>query len=155
MAVPRTKHPELANLRHGMARTPVYKVWDSMMQRCYNPKCHAFPEYGGRGIDVDQLWHKFIPFYADMGWPPTPHHTIERIDNSLGYSKTNYCWATMKEQARNRRNTRLLSWNGTTQCVKDWALEFHMKPVTLFARLRRGMSLEQAITTPLRPLFPG
>ena len=116
------------------------------MQRCYNPQNTSYRYYGARGIDVYQEWHQFIPYFNDVGLPPSPSHSIERIDNSRGYSKDNCRWATAKEQARNRRNTRLLTWNNKTQCIKDWADEFHIKPVTVYARLYRGLSLEQALS---------
>lgn len=75
-----------ANKKHGMTGTREYRSWDSMMQRCNNPKNDRYADYGGRGIHVCQEWHDFTNFYADMGDRPDGA-TLDRIDNELGYSR--------------------------------------------------------------------
>lgn len=82
--------------------TAAYSSWQMMKNRCLNPRAEDWAYYGGRGITIDPRWHKFEPFLADMGPRPTPWHTLERVDNSLGYSKGNCIWATRQAQARNR-----------------------------------------------------
>ena len=91
---------------HGKSRSNEYRIWDSMVRRCHSETHHAYSNYGGRGISVCDKWRTFEGFYEDMGDKPSSM-TLERIDNSLGYSKDNCKWATMTEQSRNRRTTKL------------------------------------------------
>ena len=96
---------ELARARkeHGMADTPVYRVWQAMKNRCYNPKQRAYPYYGGRGISVCGRWREsFSSFLSDMGMPPTGM-SLDRIDNDGNYEPGNCRWATTLQQRHNRR----------------------------------------------------
>ena len=93
-------------ITHGMSRSNEYRVWDSMIRRCHSPNHAAFKEYGARGIEVCDKWRAFEGFFEDMGNQPAGM-TLERKDNELGYSKDNCKWATVAEQARNRRSTKL------------------------------------------------
>jgi hypothetical protein len=112
-----------------MANSHEYRVWDSMVGRCHRVTHHAFKSYGGRGIFVCNEWRTFEKFYADMGAQPKDM-TLERLDNSQGYDKENCVWASVTEQARNRRTTkldvekvatikRLLGENVTQQKIAD------------------------------------
>lgn len=86
-----------------MSKPDWYNCWANMKQRCLNENHPRFHLYGGRGIGVDERWLKSSNFYEDMGDRPSRHHSIERVDNSRGYSKDNCIWATQTVQCQNRR----------------------------------------------------
>lgn len=135
--------------RHGFtargARRSEFNIWMSMRARCENANHVNFKDYGGRGIAVCSRWQIFDNFLADMGNRP-PNATIDRIKNNLGYEPGNCQWATRKQQGFNKRNNRMLIYDGRTQTLTAWAEEFGIKPSTLWARLNLSWSIEQALT---------
>lgn len=136
---------------HGMQGSPEYGVWKGMKKRCYKLKARGYRNYGGRGIKVCERWlHSFKAFHDDMGDRPSKAHSIDRIDGDGDYEPGNCRWATCAEQNRNRRDNRNMTFQGKTMCLKDWADLYRMRKVTLYERLDRGMSLEEALTTPVR-----
>ena len=119
--------------KHGKFGTPEYWVWHAMLQRCGNPNNKAFNHYGARGIKVVARWKKFENFLADMGSRPSPKHSIERRNNNKGYSPSNCYWATIAQQANNKRNTLLV---GGLPLV-EWARKNKMPYTTAYARYRK------------------
>lgn len=102
--MPRKKYPWPRSV---VQKMPEYIAWDNMRRRCRDPKYHAAHRYSGRGITVDPRWDDFLVFLRDMGYRPSPHLTLERLDNDLGYSKDNCVWDTKSAQARNRVTSKL------------------------------------------------
>lgn len=99
---------------HGQSSTKLYRTWCAMKQRCYNPRQKkSYPHYGGQGVRVCDAWlHSFERFRHDMGEPPTPLHTIDRIDPRGDYEPRNTRWASQHEQMTNTRRARRLRWQG-------------------------------------------
>ena len=134
--------------RHGFAGTPVYQIWQAVKQRCCNPKSRHYGYYGGRGITICPEWRdSFLAFYRDMGDPPTPGHQVERINNNKGYEPGNCRWATRDEQMRNTRRCRLITFDGRTMVLTDWAKELGISPNTLRVRISQW-GVEKALSTP-------
>ncbi len=141
--------------KHGFARTGTrtteYIIWRGMIQRCYDKNAINFHTYGGQGITVCDEWrHDFPAFFRDMGSRPSKKHSIDRIDNKNGYFKDNCRWATSQEQSSNTRRNVFLTFNGETHTIWQWAAKIGLKPMTLHNRVRRGWSIEDCLTKPLR-----
>ena len=127
-----------------------YVVWSSMLKRCSNPNTKQYADYGGRGISVCERWNKFENFIADMGPRPSDQHSIDRRDNDGNYDPTNCRWATMIEQQRHKRSNRIITANGKSMCLVEWAEQLGVKPRTLQARLQKGWADHDAINQPFR-----
>lgn len=136
-----------ANIRHGQHGTGAHTSWMSMRQRCLNPKCPAFPSYGGRGITICPRWDRFENFLDDMGQRP---HGLEldRIDVNGNYEPSNCRWATQLQQGRNQRKTRFATINGATKPLTEWADHYGINRKTLETRLRAGWPVEDALSRP-------
>lgn len=132
--------------KHGAARTPLYTVWRAILARCNRPSCKAWQWYGRRGVQC--RFQSFEEFRDALGDPPGPGWTVDRIDNNGHYEASNIRWATWQEQSRNTRRNRILTFNGKSQPMADWSKELGLARGILAARLKRGWSVERALTTP-------
>lgn len=125
-----------------------YRIWHTMKERCLNPNATGYAHWGGRGITICPKWcDDYRAFLADVGRRPGPGYSIDRIDNERGYEPGNVRWSTVKEQARNRRSNRLLTFNGETKCVAEWAEAVGLTSDCLLQRVVAGWSTERALTT--------
>src|SRR5690606_30184289 len=138
--------------KHGAtvgSKTSEYTVWSGMKHRCLNPDAKFFSHYGGRGITVCERWMKFENFLEAMG-PRPKGFTLERIDNSKGYSKENCVWASRKQQSNNNRRNRVIEVDGVSKTATQWAEQRGIRPGTILNRLFKGWSPVEAVSTPLR-----
>lgn len=127
---------------------PEYRVWKGLRQRCQNPHEQYYSNYGGRGITYHPSWDDFEVFLADVGRRPGREYSLDRIDNNGNYEPGNVRWATRDIQRRNARNIRILSFDGRSQVIADWAAELDIPRDVLYGRLRWGWSIKEALTTP-------
>lgn len=127
--------------KHGGCGTATYRVWRSMISRCYEPVNTSYKYYGGRGIKVCARWRSsFAAFLKDMGERPAGKE-IDRIDNNGNYEPRNCRWATRKQQNRNTRHNHNVTHNGKTQPVSAWAEELGVSRKVIYGRLRRGQPI--------------
>ena len=131
-------------VRDGVSKDPAYRAWAAMIMRCVNPKVNNYHSYGGRGITVCNRWRDFRNFIADMGPRPSSKHTIERRNNDLGYDADNCYWATRFQQSRNTGRNKTITVLGIVLILKDAAIKYGIIYSTLCARIRRGISIEDA-----------
>ncbi len=123
-----------------------------MRERCLSPASDAYKNYGGRGIKICERWSYFENFVSDMGDKPE-NMTLDRIETNGDYSPGNCKWSTKQEQARGRRKTRWFIIDGCRLCLVDVAEKYNIKRKTLEQRLKTGMPIEKAITTPIGNLY--
>lgn len=136
---------------HGMSGTPEFKIWVWMLDRCTNVNSPSYAKYGGRGISVCERWGTFESFHADMGNRPTPEHSIERVNNDLGYGPDNCVWATRRVQMRNTRRNRKYAHVGEALTLVEWGERLEIDPNTLWMRIHGyDWSVERALTTPVQ-----
>lgn len=145
------------HLTHGHSSSRLYGIWNAMKQRCNNPNVKEYNFYGGRGIKVCDEWsHDYTSFerwMLDNGYSEEEKRgkcTLDRIDVNGDYCPENCRLATQKQQANNTRKNRLLTYNGSTKTVSEWADFMGMNANTLRSRLSYGWSVERCLTQPIR-----
>jgi hypothetical protein len=119
-----------------------------MLNRCRNPNQQNYYLYGGRGITVCDRWLKFEHFLADMG-EKLPGMTLDRKDNEGNYEPSNCRWVDIHTQANNKRNNHVLTLDGFSLTIAQWARKTGLKRTTILERINTyGWTTEQALTLP-------
>ncbi len=137
------------NRTHGLSNSRTYRSWNMMLQRCNNPTMESYKYYGEKGITVYKQWYKFDAFLADMGERPTGT-SLERRDNNGNYEPSNCYWGTPIQQANNKGNNHLITYNNCTQTLQMWARELNCHHTTILQRLKYGWGIEKTLSTPIR-----
>lgn len=136
----------------------LYRVWQGMKERCYNKNNKAYKSYGGKGIKVCPEWeHNYLCFKAwayENGYDDNAHYlkcTLDRIDNGKDYSPDNCRWVyDFKEQCRHKTTNNLISYNGETHCLQEWAEILGIHYSALAQRQRAGWSDEEIVKIPYK-----
>lgn len=143
------------NYKHGCAtenkKTTEYRIWSGMKYRCINTKNPSYHKYGGRGIMCCDRWlNSFEAFIEDMGMRPTMQHSLDRINNEGNYEPANCRWATLEEQANNKRDTLFFTdKKGVTKCLADWCKESVVKYSVVKTRMVScNWEIDDAISKP-------
>ena len=139
----------MAILSQGLCRDNAAEhcAYNNAKQRCTNPKNCKFPSYGARGIEF--RFACFKDFFALLGKRPSAEHQLDRIDTDGHYEAGNVRWATRKENNRNRRNNRVLTYKGQTKSLAEWSEQTGIAWSTLRCRLDSGWAAEQAVEAPI------
>lgn len=136
--------------KHGLSKTRLHRIWHSMYCRCYYKSTNQYKNYGGKGIKVCEEWKHMQGFLNFYNWAINNGYkenlTLDRIDNNKDYSPNNCKWSTSKEQSNHKTNNVYYTFKGKTQTSKQWCNEYKISQTTLNDRLKRGWTLEQALT---------
>lgn len=141
--------------RHGKRYSRIYDLHKSMVDRCNRKTAHEYENYGGRGIKVCDEWMDFQNFYEwamANGYDENSSRkecTLDRIDVNGNYEPSNCRFVSMKTQQRNKRSNVLITYNGETHCMSEWAEIAGIKYVTFCHRIKAGWSMEDAMNKPL------
>lgn len=138
-------------IQRGMSKTREYKIWRGMLNRCYNPNVNDYNIYGGRGIKVSEVWRNdFLAFLNHVGPRPSKSHSLDRKNSDADYEPGNVRWATVLEQANNRRRTRYVEYNGTRMALNDAvrAAGSVIHYEAAWIRIKTGWSVDLALETP-------
>ena len=138
--------------KHNLSRSHPYKRWGAMKQRCRNKNVWAYQYYGARGIDYCDEWDNFEKFWEDMGGSYFEGASLDRIDNSLGYSKGNCRWIEKNKQQRHRTNIKLHRLNGKLYTIPELAALAGVGRYTMYARIKLfAWDVEKAVSKGARP----
>lgn len=150
-----TKSCGCINKRHGNIKHPLYKVWQSMKERCYNPNHNGYYRYGGRGISICKQWRDdFVKFFE---WAFPLYNLgleLDRINNEGNYKKSNCRFVTSKVNNRNRDCITRLTYKGETKPITEWAEIYNIPISRLRYRVSKRWEPEKIFNTPSLKCLP-
>lgn len=129
---------------NGLSTSRIYKIYRAMLNRTRNKKTSTYKYYGGRGIKVCEEWqNNFLNFYnwsINNGY--NENMTIDRIDVNGNYEPSNCRWVTLQEQANNKRNNHLITYQGKTKTISEWCKYLNINRSIISSRLEYGFPLD-------------
>lgn len=138
------------NTKHGQSYNPIYQVWAGMVERCRNPNCIGYYNYGGRGIKVCDEWinnsSAFIKWALENGY--SPGLELDREDNNGDYSPKNCRFVTRLQNSRNKRTSHFIEYKGQRKTISEWCEILSLGYSIIFRRLQRGWTVELALGKP-------
>ena len=131
---------------------PEYRIWEGIKSRCLNKNHPSWKWYGGKGISICEEWmHDFHAFLRHIGPRPSMKHSVDRIDNTGHYEPGNVRWVLPIVQHNNVSSNVIISFNGKSMTISEWARHLGIKKVTLGTRLTTyEWEPERALTTPVQ-----
>lgn len=137
-----------------MQHERLYGIWKCIISRCTNKNDVGWHNYGGRGICVCDKWRNDFSAFRDWAFENGygEHLSIDRIDVNGNYCPENCRWATAKEQGNNTRFNHRLTLNGVSRTIAEWSEETGISVELIHWRIRSGMTVEEALTRPVKKL---
>lgn len=130
------------NQTHGLRNNKIYNTWSSIKERCFNPNCRNYKDYGGRGITMFSGWiedfQAFYDYVSKLEHFGEDGYTLDRINNDGNYEPNNIRWADQKTQCRNTRQNVFVEYNGEKMCLMDAAELSGINYNSLFSRYEHG-----------------
>lgn len=144
------KEKRKGNTKHGLSKTRLHRIWHSMYCRCYYKSTNGYKNYGGRGIKVCEEWKHIEGFINFYNWAMKNGYneelTLDRIDLDGNYEPNNCKWSTPKYQSNHRRNNKIIKYKGIEKTSMQWCEMYGVSQTTFLDRLKRGWTIEQALT---------
>jgi len=136
-----------SNVTHGLSKHRLCRIWRLMKNRCSNSNDKTFKNYGSRGITVCDEWlnssESFFNWAFKNGY--SKELSLDRKNNNEGYSPENCKWSTPKEQCNNKRNNRIILFNGESKTLTQWCDVYKIRYGLVLSRLKRGWNISDAL----------
>jgi hypothetical protein len=130
---------------HLMTGTRFWRIWKGMVSRATDPRNKDFARYGGAGRGVCEDWLAFENFYRDMHAGYADDLTIDRKDNSGGYSLENCRWVPNLVQQSNKNNNRAIRYGGRDMHLAEFCRVTGLSRGAATPRLNSGMTGDEAV----------
>jgi hypothetical protein len=129
----------------GYTHEKLYQRYRNILRRVKDPTRYY-------GVTICEEWENdylsFREWALNNGYDDSL--TIDRIDNNKGYQPDNCRWATVKEQANNRRSNRLIEYENKRYTISEFADVINLPYTTVEQRIKNGWAIEDVVKTPYK-----